>query len=754
MKMINLIIGVWLIVLSCMSCEKDFSVDLANKGYVRLNKQEVSLTVGEKYVINAKTDSLETKSKQLTWTILDTKVATVEAQDERSAVITAVGEGTTIIKVESNDGNVKYFSDLTVGKDRVIKILAIGNSFSEDAIENYLYDLAKASGRKVMIANMYIGGSSLENHWTNASENNSAYQLRVISPDGSRNSFNAQTIEQAVSRENWDYISFQEVSQLSGIYDGYAEYLPKLLEYAKPLTTNPELKFILHQTWAYAKDSNHFGFVNYDKDQVKMYEAIVEAVWKANGMFNVDMVIPAGTAIQNARTSYIGDKFTRDGYHLNLGIGRFTAASAWFEMIFGGILDNPFVPENFSTYDMALVKNAAARAVMSPKQVTILEDFQSPPPNDFILTKPVYIDFGDAVAGGVFNHFRHPNDQRISGLRDEDNNNSEFVLSVGEPFSGMLNRGLQNVLGWPREVSGDMFFSDGIRIPQSSLVLSNLNKEQKYTFMFYGAINDDGSETQYTVIGKNQGTAYLKNDNNLGKYVVIKDIQPEDDATITIRLSAGPNNTQFAKFFGVNAMVILPSGLDVPVPENNFELTQPVYVDFGLLQAGAPFYHFAEVTSSIAHFNIPDVSGANTGFSMNITDRFTARNESGATTNTLGLPQAVSQDAFYGDKNNPTGGFTIYNLNKNQRYQFMFYGSRRDVNDNRETKYLAIGANENSALLDASNNVSNMVMVTNIQPRADGSVDIVVSAGPNNNNVDKFYYINTLIIAPIGYKLP
>ncbi len=47
------------------------------------------------------------------------------------------------------------------------------------------------------------------------------------------------------------------------------------------------------------------------------------------------MVIPAGTAIQNARTSSQGDTYTRDGYHLEQTYGRFTAACVWFEKLFG-----------------------------------------------------------------------------------------------------------------------------------------------------------------------------------------------------------------------------------------------------------------------------------------------------------------------------------------------------------------------------------------------------------------------------------
>src|SRR5699024_259079 len=321
--------------------------------------------------IKTKIDSLRTGSQTLKWSVLNSDVASIEANEDHTAIITAKGEGETIIKVETVDGNSKYFSEVSVKGDRVIKILAIGNSFSDDAIEHYLHDLAVADGHNVLISNMYIGGSSLEDHWNHALEDSAAYNLRVISPNGNHDAFNDVTLEEAISGENWDYISFQEVSQLSGIIDGYKEYLPKLLEYTRPLTSNPELKFVLHQTWAYASDSDHSGFVNYDRDQMKMYKAIVDVVWKAKELYDIDIVVPAGTAIQNGRTSYVGDKFTRDGYHLSLNMGRFTASATWFEAIFGGVSNNIFIPKNFSEYDVELVKDAAIKAVRMPEEVTI-----------------------------------------------------------------------------------------------------------------------------------------------------------------------------------------------------------------------------------------------------------------------------------------------------------------------------------------------------------------------------------------------
>ncbi len=752
MKIKNILFSIVLLFAGLASCQDEISVDLSDRKYVRLNETSISLSAGEKFIVKASVDSLGSSAKQLVWNVMDPSIATIEPLDNLSAVVTGLKEGNTVIQVESSDKEIKYFSDLSVSKDRVIKILAIGNSFSEDALENYLHDLAKEAGYKVIIGNLYIGGSSLELHWENASGSKDAYEFRKIGVDGSLNRESSKSIAYAVRNENWDYISFQQVSQLSGILAGYQEFLPKLLDYVKPMTTNPEIKYILHQTWAYAEDSNHFGFVNYDNDQMKMYNAIVDAVWKAQELAGIDMVVPAGTAIQNGRTSYVGDKFTRDGYHLNLNIGRFTAASTWYEAIFGNILDNPFYPENLLKYDVELAKLAAHEAVKQPKQITELVDYKEPGPNEFVLTKPLFIDFGGVETAEMFNNFKHPNDGKLGNLKDMDGANSNFAIEIAERFTGTLSRGLQNVLGFPRSVSEDMFFSDGKFIPQSSFVVSNLNKDLKYTFVFYGSINDNRTETEFNVIGANTGKGALDNDNNLGKVVVIENIEPQADATITIQLKPGPNNNHWNLFFGVNAMMILPEGMPVPLEPNSFELEHPVFIDFGTLGAGKPYYYF-DRPSDAPRFDIYDEKDNNTGFAMSVTDRFGGDNHSGTLSNTFDLPVAFTQDAFWGNRGNATSGFTMYRLNSTQKYDIVFYGSRRDAADNRETKYVVKGVNEGTGFLNASNNDSKVTIIKGIQPTPDGILDISVSAGPNNNNGDGFYYINSMILVPEGYPL-
>ena len=260
-------------------------------------------------------------------------------------------------------------------KDGIIKVLAIGNSFSMDAIENYLYELAAAENIPMVIGNLYRGGASLEQHWNHAQNNLAAYEYRKIEIDGSKTNTPETSIETAVLDEDWDYISFQQVSGNSGNYKTFLTPLPALMEYVKERSTNPNVEYILHQTWAYAKSSNHKHFPNYGSDQETMYSAIVNTLRKAKVNFSFDVLIPAGTAIQNGRNTVIGDHFTRDGYHLDFGIGRYTAACTWFEALTDiNVVGNSFIPDGLSTVEADIAQRAAHAAVLNPDEVTPLSN--------------------------------------------------------------------------------------------------------------------------------------------------------------------------------------------------------------------------------------------------------------------------------------------------------------------------------------------------------------------------------------------
>ncbi len=261
-------------------------------------------------------------------------------------------------------------------KDSVVKILAIGNSFSEDAIEHYLYGLAKAGGYKVIIGNLYIGGAPLALHWKNAKADNAAYEYRKIAVDGKKERFPKTSIAKALVDEKWDYISFQQSSPNSGLYETYVEPLPLLFNYVKQRATNSKVKYVLHQTWAYAKNSTHAGFASYHQDQLKMYNDIVGTTKKVWELAPFNLLVPTGTAIQNARTSFIGDNMCRDGYHLNLYIGRYTASCTWYEAIFKeSVVRNTYRPDKVTEREAMAGQAAAHKAIKKPFKVTKLKAF-------------------------------------------------------------------------------------------------------------------------------------------------------------------------------------------------------------------------------------------------------------------------------------------------------------------------------------------------------------------------------------------
>lgn len=257
-------------------------------------------------------------------------------------------------------------------QQKTVRILAIGNSFSQDAVEQYLHELAEAEGISTIIGNMFIGGCSLERHVKNARDNAPAYAYRKIGTDGKKREKGKMSLETVLADEDWDYVSLQQASPFSGMYETYEASLPELIEYVKARLPK-KTKLMLHQTWAYASTSKHSGFKNYNCNQLTMYQAIADAVKKAAKANKIKIVIPSGTAIQNARTSFIGDHLNRDGYHLDVKVGRYTAACTWFERIFKhNVVGNPYAPEGLDEARKAVAQKAAHAAVKHPYKVTEL----------------------------------------------------------------------------------------------------------------------------------------------------------------------------------------------------------------------------------------------------------------------------------------------------------------------------------------------------------------------------------------------
>ena len=101
-----------------------------------------------------------------------------------------------------------------------IKILAIGNSFADNAMA-YLYPILAALGYDdIVLGNLFIGGCSLATHTYNALNNLPAYTYRK-NTTGKFDNVDNVSISTALADEDWQYVTMQQASGASGLIYTY-----------------------------------------------------------------------------------------------------------------------------------------------------------------------------------------------------------------------------------------------------------------------------------------------------------------------------------------------------------------------------------------------------------------------------------------------------------------------------------------------------------------------------------------------------
>ncbi len=207
-----------------------------------------------------------------------------------------------------------------------MRILAIGNSFSEDATR-YLNQAALRSGVKIDVANLMIGGCPLEWHYQNMLSGEKKYYLDF---NGVRTGFMV-SLSEALLCSHWDVITIQQVSHQAPFYDKYYEpYIQELAAYIRKCA--PRAKLMLQQTWAYEEGSNRLiNELKFEKS-ADMLEKIVASYNRAAEEIGADGIIPSGEMMYKLSNSGI-DKVHRDTFHASLGAGRYALALLWLRKL-------------------------------------------------------------------------------------------------------------------------------------------------------------------------------------------------------------------------------------------------------------------------------------------------------------------------------------------------------------------------------------------------------------------------------------
>lgn len=244
----------------------------------------------------------------------------------------AIGEAVTTVQGATTS------LESTVGGIGKLRVLHIGNSFGQDAL-SYIGDIIAADGTKIPAADLYIGsllkGGSTLSDWATWIDANAK---RSESGSGSGPSWDvahggasaASDITCASDdymknyiAQPWDVIVVQQLSQNNTSAEGFAD-LAGLVATLRELCPNAAVRIGLQVAWSYGGN------------EATMYANISNAARQAAGRYDVDFVIPTGTAVENARVAFSGqysNNLTRDGQHIGFGVGRYVVGSAWWEAV-------------------------------------------------------------------------------------------------------------------------------------------------------------------------------------------------------------------------------------------------------------------------------------------------------------------------------------------------------------------------------------------------------------------------------------
>ncbi|MCH5175814.1 MAG: DUF4886 domain-containing protein [Prevotellaceae bacterium] len=214
-----------------------------------------------------------------------------------------------------------------------LDILFIGNSFSVDT-SSALPEIFKSLGiHNVNVYVLYKGACSMKQHFDYYKSGEKVYELFRYNSSGEQLLEKATSINDVMCQFAYDIVVFQQYSLESGDYSTYEPYLSKLIQLYNINKVSPRTTFAFNETWAYSANNK---LLQKYKTQANMWASICNSVKKMKANTGIDIIIPCGTAVQNARNIEVldvDDDLTRDSQHMNLYAGRYLVACTFFESI-------------------------------------------------------------------------------------------------------------------------------------------------------------------------------------------------------------------------------------------------------------------------------------------------------------------------------------------------------------------------------------------------------------------------------------
>ena len=259
---------------------------------------------------------------------------------------------------------------------KTLKVLSIGNSFARNATK-VLYQIAKKEGiEEITLGVLAIGGCSIQSHYDNAMSNAPLYTY-YKNTTGTWEQTPETTMMDGLLDEEWDVITLTSTPGQEGIPSYYEGCLDGLIAYLRENMPNPDAPIGYHMSWAYPDNSPSSGLSKQGGTNKKMYEAIINTTENhIMKLYDVDFLLPTGTAIQNTRPILNEVFFLEDGYHLNVA-GEYIAGYMFFASLTGRPLEELKMKSTVVTDTTRVVIAKAVNAALeAPFQTSDLSQYQ------------------------------------------------------------------------------------------------------------------------------------------------------------------------------------------------------------------------------------------------------------------------------------------------------------------------------------------------------------------------------------------
>lgn len=322
--------------------------------------------------------STTTQTKQPVASKLNVTKAAEKKAAEQKAAEQKAAEKTEIINNAIAASSGYFYNPPLPYLPNKLDILFIGNSFSIDTSAALPEIFSSMGITNVNVYVLYKAACTLKGHYENYKSGAAVYELYCYNYTGEQQLEKSTSINDVMKRFPYDVVIFQQFSLDSADPNTYEPYLSKLIQAYQITKIGTRTTFAFNEIWAYSSTNKNIAKF---KTPTNMWKSICAAVQKMKATSGIDVIIPCGTAVQNARTVEalnVDNEMTRDGTHINLYAGRYLLACTFFESIIAPCL-NRNLRDDTTTYgkseDIGQVNNQNRRLLQNCARLAVAHNY-------------------------------------------------------------------------------------------------------------------------------------------------------------------------------------------------------------------------------------------------------------------------------------------------------------------------------------------------------------------------------------------